>query len=362
MNLGVILAIGESFQDLEKKGQLKRLLNYNIKSYSKNFDKVFIFSYKNDKNFKLPKNCYLVSNKREINRYIYSLTMPFIKHEQFRQCDVIRGLQITGGIPGFVAKVFFGKRFIINYGYNYSKFARIENKKLQSFIFKLIQFPLLRTSDKVIVTSKEIYKELSPKIERKKLAYIPNGVDIKLFKPLVRRKSNLFTVMFIGRIEKQKNLENLIIAAQNIPKIKIVFVGAGSQKDQLMTLSKKKKVELNLISPIDYAEIPKKLAEADVFALPSSLEGNPKILLEAMACEKAVIGCNVAGTREIIKNGRTGILTDLDSESLALGLSKLLNPRLREKLGREARKYVIENFDIEKLLNRENKLLQESVK
>ena len=62
MNLGVFLAIGESLSDLKSKGQLKRLLDYNIKEYSQNFDKVYIFSYENEKNFKLPKNCTLIAN------------------------------------------------------------------------------------------------------------------------------------------------------------------------------------------------------------------------------------------------------------------------------------------------------------
>ena len=53
MILGVFLAIGESFKDFRAKGQLKRLLNYNIKEYSRHFDKVYIFSYSNERE-KLP--------------------------------------------------------------------------------------------------------------------------------------------------------------------------------------------------------------------------------------------------------------------------------------------------------------------
>ena len=238
MNLGLILAIGESFRDLEKKGQLKRLINYNIKSYARHFDKVYIFSYKNDRNFKIPKNCVLVTNKRGVNRFFYSLLLPFLKNSEFKNCDVIRGLQITGGIPAVVAKIFLGKKFVINYGYDYAKFASIENKKLQSLLFKVIEMPILKTAERVIITSSEIYNKLSKKINRKKLLLIPNGVDNKLFKPAYNKKSNQFTVMFIGRIEKQKNLENLIIAAQKLPKIKIILIGNGSLKGQLKLLSK----------------------------------------------------------------------------------------------------------------------------
>lgn len=357
MNLGLVLAIGESLGDLKKKGQLKRLINYNVKSYSRHFDKVYIFSYKNDKNYKLPRNCTLVSNEKKMNRFVYSLCLPFIKNKEFKDCDVIRGLQITGGIPAIVAKMFFGKKFAINYGYSYTKFARIENKKLQSYLFKVIEMPMLKAADKVIVTSSEIYSNLSKKINKKKLSLIPNGVDSTLFKPLYAKKSSGFTVMFIGRLERQKNLENLVLAAERISKIKIILVGDGSLKARLKLLSKRKKVAVKIIPPVDYEEIPKKLSMADVFAFPSLVEGNPKILLEAMSCQKAVMGSNVEGIRELIINKYTGILTGVDSGSIRSGLVRLMDAKLREKLGKQARKFVTKNYDIDKLLEKENQLL-----
>jgi len=54
MNLGLFLSIGESLKDLEEKGQLNRLVNYNIKKYSQAFNKVYVFSYLNEKDYSLP--------------------------------------------------------------------------------------------------------------------------------------------------------------------------------------------------------------------------------------------------------------------------------------------------------------------
>ena len=122
MNLGLFLAIGESFKDLEEKGQLKRLTEYNIEKYSEAFDKVFIFTYKDEKGYRLPKNCYLVPNNKNINRFVYSIVLPLIKRTEIDQCNILRGLQITGGIPASVAKIVFKKTFIINYDYVYSIF------------------------------------------------------------------------------------------------------------------------------------------------------------------------------------------------------------------------------------------------
>lgn len=361
MNLGVILAIGESLSDLKSKGQLKRLLDYNIKKYSKAFDQVFIFSYENEKNYKLPKNCQLIANTLSIHRYPYSILMPIIKRKEIKKCHVLRGLQLSGGIPAAVAKVIYGKRFVVNYGYDYSKFAKIENKIIRSLLYKIIEIPILHLADKIIITSTEIKKSLSKKFESK-LTLIQNGVDTKLFRTYPERKSKDLTIMFIGRIEPQKNLKSLILALAGIPKAKAIFFGEGSQKRELPVLAKKVKVNLQIKSSIDYEKIPKTLARADIFVLPSYQEGNPKILLEAMSCGKAVIGTDVAGTREIIQNGTNGLLTSTSSQSIRKAIKKLKNSDLREKLGKAAREFIIENYDIRDLLTREVKLLERIAK
>ena len=182
MTLGVILAIGESLSDLKSKGQLKRLIDYNIQKYSHAFNQVFIFSYEAEKNFNLPKNCQLIANTSRLHRYPYSILMPIIKRKEITRCDVLRGLQLSGGIPAVIAKIIYGKRFIINYGYDYSKFAKIEDKNFQSFLYKLIQKLILVLADKVIVTSTEIKERLEKIIDKSKIIYIPNGVDLNLFR------------------------------------------------------------------------------------------------------------------------------------------------------------------------------------
>ena len=192
MTLGVILAIGESLGDLKSKGQLARLVNYNIKHYSKNFDQVFIFSYANEKNFKLTKNCRLIANSLGIHRYLYAILMPIINRDKFAKCDVIRGLQLSGGIPATVAKIIYGKNFVINYGYDYSKFAKIEGKLVQSFLYKILENPICELASAIIVTSVEIKKELAQRVKNSKIHFIPNGVDIKLFRKInIKRKINI---------------------------------------------------------------------------------------------------------------------------------------------------------------------------
>ena len=353
MILGVFLAIGESFKDFRAKGQLKRLLNYNIKEYSRHFDKVYIFSYSNERE-KLPENCYLIVKKEKyLHRYLYALLLPFLRKKYIEKCDLFRGLQLTGGIPALVCKLFFGKKIIINYGYDYSNFAKIEGKPFQAFLYKVIEKPITKLSDAVIVTSKET------RALQGNTVYIPNGVDTKLFRPKENvENSKIIKVIYVGRIEKQKNLSNLIKAVSQIKKsIKLSFYGQGSQKSQLVKLAKHLKVDLNIYPPIDYQEVPKALKQADIFVLPSEEEGNPKALIEAMAAGLAVVGANVKGIRELILHRKTGILTDKSTNQIRKAIHSLRNAKTRSKLGKAARQFIMENFDIEKLLNEEVSLL-----
>ena len=86
---------------------------------------------------------------------------------------------------------------------------------------------------------------------------------------------------------------------------------------------------------------------ADVFALPSFVEGLPIALLEAMALGLPSISTNVYAIPEAIHHGETGILIEAgDAEALAREIKELKNdPSLRQKLAESGSKYVLENFD-----------------
>ncbi len=86
---------------------------------------------------------------------------------------------------------------------------------------------------------------------------------------------------------------------------------------------------------------------ADVFALPSYVEGLPIALLEAMALGRASVSTNVYAIPEAVKHLQTGILIEAgDSDGLADAILTLKNDMaLREELGRNGSEYVIEHFD-----------------
>lgn len=355
MNLGLFLSIGESLSDISSKGQLARLINYNVKYYLQKFNKVYIFTYQ-DEGIKLPKNCFLIANKSKLHRYIYSLLLPIIHKEEIKQCDVLRGLQITGGIPCFVAKLFYNKPYIINYGYDYSNFARIEKKYLQSLLFKAITPFVINFADTVIITAPFLNTQIK-KYKQKNVYLIPNGVNIQKFAPKKRENNPITKLIFVGRLEPQKNLINLLEALKGID-VEMLMVGSGSLKKQILNFASKNKINLKIIDSIPHNRLPKILNNSDIFVMPSLKEGNPKALLEAMSVGLPCIGSRVEGIRELINHNQNGIVTETSSGSIRNGVLKLIGDKyLQKRLGQNARKFVINNFDSGSLLKKETNLL-----
>lgn len=353
MTLGLFLAIGESLTDFKKKGQLARLINYNVAKYSQAFDKVYIFSYENE-SFDLPGNCQIVGNKYHLHRYFYSFLLPLIHANRIRECHVLRGLQITGGIPATVTKILLGKRFIVNYGYDYSEVAQIEGKSLQALLYKVVNMVILSFADKIIVPANTLAQKLASKYQNKTV-YIPNGVDTKLFYPAKTKKpKTALSIIFMGRLEEQKNLKNLIKAAANLKvSYTLNFYGGGSLEKSLIKLSKSIGVPLIIRKPVAYENVAKILRSCDIFVLPSYKEGSPKILLEAMSSGCAIVASDIPEIREIIENGENGILSDTNAEDLTRALNKLIDFKTRQRLGHHARKTVINKHEISKLLTKE---------
>lgn len=354
-NLAVFLAIGESLSDFQRKGQLERLLDYNIKYYLKEFEKVYIFSYANEK-ISLPKNCILVPNKHSLHRYLYAIAMPFIEAQLTKKCATIRALQLTGGIPALICKIIFNIPYVINFGYDYEHYAKIEGKNSHAFLYKLIKRPILKNSSTVIITSQNA-KSILNFVKENKLVFIPNGVDLKLFKKnKVKRTSNSSKIVFIGRLEEQKNLSNLIIACTKLKfDYQLLFFGDGKLKKSLEKLAGTLKVNLTINKPIKYFGVPRILNYADIFTLPSDIEGNPKILLEAMACECKIVASNVNGIRELIIDKENGYLSKTDPVSLADTLNKAFASK--KNTGASARRFVENGYNIDMLLKKESQLL-----
>lgn len=99
-------------------------------------------------------------------------------------------------------------------------------------------------------------------------------------------------------------------------------------------------------------DMPATLARAHVVCLPSYREGLPKVLLEAAACQRAIVTTDVPGCRDAIENGETGLLVPVrDADALATAIRRLVgDPVLRQRMGRAGRARAERDFSVARVV------------
>ena len=350
--LGIVLPMGQSKKHLEESGQWS-LWESELAEYKKAFDGVELFEYRYS----------------DWRRFVEAKLLPLIQGNRFRRCLVLKAVHLTGAIPCLVAKLLYGIPYVLSYGYRYDEFAALERKWGTWLFVKMLTPMAIKFADAVMVPTEEL-RFYVKNFGAKRIEVIPNGVDTMLFKGPTLSENRRVTVLFVGRLEKQKNLETLIIAISKLLKdptlprqgwtlkYKFVLVGSVSLRGEILELADKLEVNLEIIGPISNEKLPEVYRQADIFVLPSLAEGHPKALLEAMSCGLPCFASNISGGDEIIVDGKNGLLVEPTAEGITEGLRELMEkPELRKKLGTAARQTVIDRFDKKKLIKREIKIL-----
>ena len=207
-------------------------------------------------------------------------------------------------------------------------------------------------------TNKWLLKVFGKKLQRK-TRILPCGVDLQAFTrdqevKIINEKYHLKdkkVVIFVGRLTWEKGVEYLLKAANRI-KGEIFIIGSGVDKDRLEDFAKEKNLKnvhfLGYFGKEYVEELREFYKRADCVVLPSICdEGLGIVILEAMACETPVVATKKGGIPLAVKDGRTGFLVRAkSSKAIAKAVNLILkDEKLRNTLGRNARKIVEERFD-----------------
>ncbi len=351
MKLALFFVKGVSLKVYGKIGTLDR----EIKPYqelAKYFDEILFLTY--DRKELALENIKVLDNKWNVPSLIYSFLLPFLYWKELKQVDVLKTDQMFGSWTAIIAKFFFQKKLVIRCGYQLSFLVPKKGiKRWKLLIIQLLERFVYRNADAIIVASKKDKKYIEEKynILPKKIKYIPNYIDTGLFRPLDIGKEN--RICFVGRLEEEKNLFNLIKAVSGLGE-KLVIFGSGSLGPKLRRLAGS---NVEFKGNISNKDLPMELNKSKLFILPSLYEGCPKVLLEAMACEMPVIGTNTYGINEIIKDKGNGYLCGTDVLSIRKAIIEVLsNKGLQKKLSKNARKTILQNFSLEKILEKEKNI------
>jgi glycosyltransferase involved in cell wall biosynthesis len=235
------------------------------------------------------------------------------------------------------------------------------------YLYKKIIYPF--SSILVIQTYgvKKFYKSmLGLNIE-----VIPNPINRPFFDKT--KKSFKFknrTICAIGRFNLDEKGFDLLIEAFNTLAEKyldwnLVIFGDGRDRDKLEDLIFKYGLKDRVFLPGKIDNPRNIVVDADIFVLSSLSEGFPNVLLEAMSVGLPPISfdCNY-GPNEIIENGISGILVDrADTQELSNAIGRLIeSKKLRDELGANAERRVVEHFYIDKVMKQWETLLDRILK
>lgn len=182
-------------------------------------------------------------------------------------------------------------------------------------------------------------------------AVLRHFCDLELALPLSR--SNYGTVpdgglliVAAGRMSYEKGFDVLLQAASRIPNAYIWLLGSGEEEENLKFLVE----SLGMASRVFFIgwqqNVASHLATADIVVVPSRSESFGLAIIEAMAQAKPVITTKTHGGCEIIIDNQNGLLCEVDDPSDIVGkISVLLDYQLRNKIGRNARDYVLFNYN-----------------
>jgi len=216
--------------------------------------------------------------------------------------------------------------------------------------------PFLDNYDRVIVFS-QIQKELLVKmgVREAKIAVIPNGVDTVKYSPGKSKVKDEFNAerlfVYQGRLAPEKNVESLLRAWKQStmsPTSKLLIVGDGPLRSSLEPFydSEYGVIWLGFVASEERRiEI---LRGADLFILPSLVEGLSLSLLEAMSCGLACLATDVGADGEVLEKGAGVVISTRSVRSQIRTLLPLFqdHPELTALLGQKARKRVLEKYTL----------------
>jgi glycosyltransferase involved in cell wall biosynthesis len=180
------------------------------------------------------------------------------------------------------------------------------------------------------------------------------GEDAAQVREAFRLPSDKVLVIFLGNLLKHKGLQRVVRALSEVPDLgwHLAVVGEGPERAPC-----EKRLEhrglgdrasfLGRLSPGDVERV---LGAADVLTLPSTIEGMPYVILEAMASGVPVVSTSVFGIPEMVVDGETGLLVDPgDDDGLREALAELVSDAgRRESLGSAARRRFERHFTLDR--------------
>jgi glycosyltransferase involved in cell wall biosynthesis len=205
--------------------------------------------------------------------------------------------------------------------------------------------------DKIITPSPSMKKVLEAYGVKTPIEPIPTGIYLDHFRPVDHRliKSRFHipdhfqTLLYVGRLSREKNVEFLLKSFKELlktnPHTQLILVGGGPDEQlyRQMSLNLGLNKHLTFTGYLPKKETNKVFAGSDLFVFPSITDTQGIVIVEAMASGTVPIAINQLGPSDIIHSGQDGFLSHLGIKDFILKIKLLLDdPILRKKMAQKA--------------------------
>ena len=222
----------------------------------------------------------------------------------------------TEGPVGLAARIWCDRN---GYFYNTSY-----HTKFPEFLYTIYKIPANLTyryvrwfhkhSGKVLTSTNSMVQELKSRGFRSDIITWTRGVDRNVLKPTIEHKKNeIPVVLYVGRVSKEKNLENLCTLQDYYD---IIIVGDGPYRKEL----ENRFIKVKFVGYKKGTELANYYKSADVFCFPSKNDTFGIVMIESLSVGTPVAAYNVTGPKDIIYNGVNGNI----GESLLFSINKCL--------------------------------------
>jgi glycosyltransferase involved in cell wall biosynthesis len=314
-----------------------------------------------------------IINNLKSNPLLYFQIPFFLFAEYFAARKIIRKEKIDiihthwllpSGIVGVYLKKFYKIPLLVT-----AHCADVNN--ITSFFGKKLLKIVVKNSDFLITTNKQLKESLEKFCLKTPIKVIPMGVDTKLFAPGVRKSKSSQTILLAGRLLEHKGFSNVILALPAIlkkfPDVKLLIAGSGKYKNNLISLCRKLGVEksVKFLGWIDNKKMPGFLQSGDIFVLPTTTyEGSPVVLLEAASVGLPIIASKISGVDKIVIDKKNGILIPKGNvKALQKEIINLFeNPKKMKELSQNSRQHIKENYGWNKIASKFKAVLKDIIK
>ncbi|MER6123541.1 glycogen synthase [Streptomyces sp. NPDC001795] len=241
----------------------------------------------------------------------------------------------------------------------------------------------IEAADAVIAVSGAMRDDILscyPALDPARVHVVHNGIDTTLYQP--DHGTDVLTrigvdpdrpyVLFVGRITRQKGVPHLLRAVRDIDPAAQLVLCAGAPdtpeidrefRELFEELSRNRKGVHWIPKMLPRPDVIQLLTHAAVFVCPSVYEPLGIVNLEAMACGTAVVASRTGGIPEVVDEGRTGLLVDVDDDfesRLARALDSVLaDPVAARRMGEAGRERAVGEFGWDTVARRTVRLYEE---